>query len=143
MLEVERVHRLRAGSTVTVAVPPSRSTSIGISATTLTRRLAPQEVDDLGSGAPGVKISATPCSLSATTSSLRDRAADDDEHVLRAVLAQAVEDPRDERHVRAGEDRDPDGVRVLLDRRLDDLLRRLVEARVDDLHARRRAGRAR
>jgi hypothetical protein len=37
--------------------------------------------------------------------------------------------------VRAREDRDPDGVGVLLDGRLDDLLRRLMEARVDDLHA--------
>ncbi len=35
-----------------------------------------------------------------------------------------------------GEDRDPDRVRVLLDRGLDDLLRRLMEARIDDLHAR-------
>src|SRR5262249_50874215 len=53
-----------------------------------------------------------------------------------AVLAQAVEDARHERHVRAGEDRDADGVRVLLDRGLHDLLRRLVQARVDDLHPR-------
>ena len=36
--------------------------------------------------------------------------------------------------MRAREDRDPDRVRVLLERGLDDLLRRLVEARVDDLH---------
>ena len=63
------------------------------------------------------------------------RAADDDEHVLGAVVAQQVEDARDERHVRAGEDRDADGVGVLLDRGLDDLLGRLVQARVDDLHA--------
>ena len=65
----------------------------------------------------------------------RDRAADDDEHVLGAVLAQAVEDLRHERHVRAGEDRDADGVGVLLHRRLDDLLGRLVQAGVDHLHA--------
>jgi hypothetical protein len=36
--------------------------------------------------------------------------------------------------VRAGQDRDADRVGVLLDRGLDDLLRRLVEAGVDDLH---------
>ncbi len=35
----------------------------------------------------------------------------------------------------AGEDRDPDRVRVLLDRGLDDLLGQLMEARVDHLHA--------
>ena len=37
--------------------------------------------------------------------------------------------------MRSGEDRDADGVRILLDRGLDDLLRRLMETRVDDLHA--------
>ena len=35
-----------------------------------------------------------------------------------------------------GEDREADGVGVLLDDRLDDLLGRLVQARVDHLHAR-------
>ena len=34
-----------------------------------------------------------------------------------------------------GEDRQPDGVGVLLDHGLDDLLGRLVQAGVDDLHA--------
>src|SRR5205085_9781848 len=63
-----------------------------------------------------------------------DRAADDDEHVLGLVLLQPLEDLGDERHVRTGENRDPDRVGVLLDRRLHDLLRRLVQARVDDLH---------
>ncbi len=86
-------------------------------------------------GAPGVKTSATPASFSSRTSSLRDRSADDDEHVVAPVLAETVEDLGHERHVRAGEDRDPDGVGVLLHGRLDDLLRRLVEAGVDDLHA--------
>ena len=38
--------------------------------------------------------------------------------------------------MRAGEDRDPDRVGVLLDRGLDDLLGRLVQAGVDDLHPR-------
>ena len=37
--------------------------------------------------------------------------------------------------MRAGEDREPDGVGVLLQDGLDDLLRRLVQAGVDDLHA--------
>ena len=44
-------------------------------------------------------------------------------------------DARDERHVRAGQDREADGVGVLLQHGLDDLLRRLVQAGVDDLHA--------
>ncbi|GII24175.1 hypothetical protein Pme01_37720 [Planosporangium mesophilum] len=36
--------------------------------------------------------------------------------------------------MRTGEHRQPDGVGVLLDRGLDDLLRGLVQAGVDDLH---------
>jgi hypothetical protein len=64
----------------------------------------------------------------------RDRPSEHDQHVLGALRSQAVEDLRHERHVGAGEDRDADRVRVLLDRRLDDLLRRLVETGVDDLH---------
>ena len=52
------------------------------------------------------------------------------------LLGQQRDDPRHERHVRAGEDRQPDGVGVLLDDGLDDLLGRLVQAGVDDLHAR-------
>jgi hypothetical protein len=38
--------------------------------------------------------------------------------------------------VRAGEDRDPDRVGVLLDGGLDDLLGGLMQAGVDNLHAR-------
>src|SRR4029078_10804108 len=58
-----------------------------------------------------------------------------DEHVLGAVLAQAVEDLGHERHVGAREDGDADGIGVLLQRRLDDLLGRLVQPGVDDLQA--------
>ena len=50
-------------------------------------------------------------------------------HVAGVLLAQQLDDPRDERHVRAREDRQADGVGVLLQHRLDDLLRRLVQAR--------------
>ena len=38
-------------------------------------------------------------------------------------------------HVRAGKDRQADRVGILLEGRSDDLLRRLAEAHVDDLHA--------
>ena len=46
-----------------------------------------------------------------------------------------LDHPRDQRHVGAGEDREADRVGVLLDHRLGDLLRRLVQAGVDHLHA--------
>ena len=86
-------------------------------------------------GAPGVKTSRHAQPLELVGVLRRDRAADDDEDITRVVLAETLYDPRHQRHVRARENRDPDRVRVLLDRGLDDLLRRLVEARVDDLHA--------
>src|SRR4051794_26540147 len=56
-----------------------------------------------------------------------DRPADGHHDVLYPLLAQQLHDARDERHMCAGEDRQPDGVGVLLDDRLDDLLGRLVQ----------------
>ena len=44
--------------------------------------------------------------------------------------------PRADVHVRAGQDRQPDGIGVLLQRRRHDLLRRLTQAGVDHFHAR-------
>ena len=87
-------------------------------------------------GAPGVKTSATPCFFSSATSSCGIVPPTRTSTSSAPWLAQQLEDARHERHVRAGEDRDADRVGVLLDRRLDDLLRRLVQAGVDDLHAR-------
>ena len=45
------------------------------------------------------------------------------------------ENPRHQRHVGTRQDGDAKRVGVLLEDRLDDLLRRLVQPRVDDLHA--------
>ena len=87
-------------------------------------------------GAPGVKTSATPRPLSSSASSSGIVPPTTTSTSSALVLAQAVQDARHEGHVRAGEDRDADGVRVLLDRGLDDLLRGLVKAGVDDLHTR-------
>ena len=85
--------------------------------------------------APGVKTLATPIFSSSgmspsgmipppkTTMSLASR-----------CLSRSI-DLGEQRHVGAGEHREAHGVGVLLDRRLDDLLRGLVQAGVDDLHA--------
>ena len=85
---------------------------------------------------PGVKISATPSFLSSGMSSFGivppTTSTTSSAPCSRKQLGHAGH----ERHVRAGEDRQSDGVGVLLDRGLHDLLGRLVEARVDDLHAR-------
>src|SRR5687768_14337379 len=57
------------------------------------------------------------------------------------LLAHELEDAREERHVGARQDRQRDHVDVFLERGLDDLLGRLVEPRVDDLHPRVPEGR--
>src|SRR5215218_4099064 len=65
-----------------------------------------------------------------------DGAADEHEDVLGFVLLEEFDHAGHERHVGARENGDADGVGVLLDGRLHDLLWGLVEARVDDLHPR-------
>ena len=88
------------------------------------------------SGAPGVKISRTPSSLRRFASS--DGIVPPPKKTMSAgiVALQLLDDEREERHVRAGEDREADAVGVFLDRGLHDLLGRLEESGVDDLHAR-------
>src|SRR5439155_24534079 len=66
----------------------------------------------------------------------RDRPADRHDDIVDPLRAEQLDDARDERHVRAREDREANGVGVLLDHRLHDLLGRLVKARVDHLHTR-------
>ena len=93
-------------------------------------------------GAPGVNTSATPSALSSGMSWAGIVPPTQTTTSSASCVAQQLDHARHERHVRAGEDGQPDGVRVLLQHGLDDLLRRLVQAGVDDLHARvaQRAG---
>ena len=86
-------------------------------------------------GAPGPNTPATPSLFSSAASSSGIVPPTTTTTSSRPRSRSKLDDARHESHVRAGEDRDADGVRVLLDRGLDDLLRRLVEAGVDDLHA--------
>src|SRR5215469_8153489 len=64
---------------------------------------------------------------------LRDDAAAEHRDIGRVLLGQQLDHPGEQRHVRAGQDRQPDRGGVLLDRRRHDLLRRLVQPGVDDL----------
>ena len=58
----------------------------------------------------------------------------------RSALPQLLHHPGEQREVRARQQRQADGVDVLLERGLGDLLGRLVQAGVDDLEAVHRAG---
>ena len=64
---------------------------------------------------------------------LGDDAPAEHEHVVEVAVAQLLHHPGEEREVGAGEQRQADGVGILLQHRLGDLLRRLVETGVDDL----------
>ena len=80
-----------------------------------------------------MKTSATPISFSTGMSAVGDDAAHHHQDVAPALLLEPVDDPGHEGQVGTGEQRQPDGVGVLLDDGLDHLVGRLVEAGVDDL----------
>ena len=84
--------------------------------------------------APGVKTSATPSLLSSGMSS-SGMMPPPKTTMSSAPRSRSSSQPREQRHVRAGQDRQADRVGVLLDGGLDDLLGRLVQAGVDDLDA--------
>ena len=86
--------------------------------------------------APGVKISSTPAARSGATSSTGMMPPPKTTMSLGAPFPQLLHHLREQRHVGAGVAREPDGVGVLLDRGLGDLLGRLVQAGVDHLEAR-------
>src|SRR5688572_22055996 len=62
-------------------------------------------------------------------------AADDDLYVIQAFFLEQLHDPRADVHVRAGQNRQSDYVRVFLQRRGHDLLGRLAQPGVNDFHA--------
>ena len=86
-----------------------------------------------GSGAPGGEDLGHAHLLQHRDVRLGDDAAHDDQDVVPALLREALDHPGDEGEVGPGQERQPDGVGILLDDRLDHLVGRLVEARVDDL----------
>jgi hypothetical protein len=59
----------------------------------------------------------------------------EDQHVAEVTAAQLLHHPWEQREVGAGQQRETDAVGVLLQHGLGDLLRRLVQAGVDDLEA--------
>ncbi len=99
------------------------------------RALRVDEVDDVLHRRAGQEDAADPMAFSFGDVDVRDDPADDDQHVVEALLLQQLHDARADVHVRAGQDRQADDVGVLLQRRADDLLGRLAEAGVDHLHA--------
>ena len=94
------------------------------------------------SGAPGVKTWATPSSLSTGMSASGMIPPDDDQHVAPARVGQQLDHLGHQGEVGPREQRQADGVGVLLHDGLDHLLGRLVQPGVDDLEAASRRARA-
>src|ERR687898_473924 len=132
--EMARVRRRATGMTL-ITIPSGLFGYAAIGGVRLGRDGAADEVDDRRRRRARGEDLGHPELLELRDVLRGDRAADRDDDVLGVLLAQELHDARDERHVRAGEDGEPDRVRVLLEHGLDDLLRRLVKAGVDDLHA--------
>ena len=88
------------------------------------------------SGAPGVNTAATPAAAKRGRSSSGMMPPAKTNDVVEITGAQLVDDLRDERHVRAGQDRQANGVGVFLQCRLRHELGRLEQAGVHDLEPR-------
>src|SRR5215470_16736742 len=67
---------------------------------------------------------------------LRNDSAAKDNDVLRSLFLEQLYHAREEGHVGTGQNAQADRINVLLDGRLDDLLRRAVQSGVNHLHAR-------
>ena len=66
---------------------------------------------------------------------VRNDATYHDQHVVEPLFLQQLHQARADVHVRARQDREADHVGILLQRRRDDLLRRLTEAGVNHFHS--------
>ena len=99
------------------------------------RGVAVDEVDDLLHRRAGQEDARDADRVQLRHVDVRDDAADHDQHVVSPFSRSSSIDPRADVHVRAGQDGQADHIRVLLQRRGDDLLRRLAQAGVDHLHA--------
>src|SRR5918996_4674409 len=94
----------------------------------------PHPADDRGRRGAGSEYLADARFLEGRDVLLGDDPASENVYLRGALLLEQPHDLREQRHVRPRETRKPDGVDVLLDRGGGDLLGRLVQARVDDLH---------
>jgi hypothetical protein len=95
----------------------------------------PHPLDDLGRGRPRGEDVRDPQPFEFRDVFLRDDPAPEDDDVVDPAVGHEFPEAGEQRHVRPGEHRQPHGIGILLDDGLDDLLRRLVQAGVDDLHA--------
>src|SRR6266540_1303976 len=93
-----------------------------------------EERDDLAEGRPGTEHHPDARLLQLRDVLLRDDPSGDHDDVARLPLPEQLDDGREEGHVGAAQRREANRVDVLLDRGFDDVLRRLPQAGVDDLH---------
>src|SRR6185436_2888803 len=97
--------------------------------------VAGDEVDDLLHRRPGQEDTLDPHLVQLRDVHVRNDAADDDEHVLETLLAEQLHHARTDVHVRPRQDREADGVRILLERGGDDLFGSLAQPGINHFHA--------
>src|SRR3972149_1253978 len=96
----------------------------------------PEELDDLREGGPGSEDLPDARLLELRAVVLGKDASPRDDDTPGPATLEELHDLREERHVRPAQARQADRVDVLLDRRLDDVLRGLPQTRVDALYPR-------
>src|SRR3990170_4832344 len=106
----------------------------GLDSPTLCGRL--EELDDVAERSPGAEDLLNPRLLQPWDILLGNDAAAGDHNVSCPAFLQEFHDLREQGHVRPAQAREANRVDILLDRGLDDVLRRLPQSRVDDLHPR-------
>src|SRR5215207_8165456 len=119
---------------ITASAPRSSTTTAGAVRARRSCALADvlaEELDDLFGRGAGQEDRRDALFLEARDVLLRDDAADDDEAIVHPALAQQIDDARAERVVCTAQNRDADGVHILLQRGGRDHLRRLAQTRVD------------
>src|SRR5439155_21440008 len=106
----------------------------GTASRTFARRL--KKRDDVSEGGPRSEDDLDACLLELRDILLRDDPAARNEDVARLPLLQELHDLGEEGHMRPAQAGEADRIDVFLDRGLDDILRGLPQARIDDLHPR-------
>src|SRR5207247_5701163 len=106
----------------------------GTASRTFARRL--KKRDDVSEGGPRSEDDLNACLLELRDILLRDDPAARDEDVARLPLLQELHDLGEEGHMHPAQAGEADRIDVFMHSGLDDILRSLPQARIDDLHPR-------
>jgi hypothetical protein len=93
------------------------------------------ELDNVVHGSAWLKNCRNPDLLQARDILIGNDATHQHQHVIHLILLEQIHDPRHDRIMRAGQDRETNHVDIFLQSSADDHLRRLAQPGIDDFHA--------